>query len=74
MLFVFLPYLLNGSVKLDVKAFGESDRNAGVSVPDCQVTSGESESVVLVPVLEGQVAQRGGVGKLQIGKMPVDYL
>jgi hypothetical protein len=65
---------LNGSVQLDVQAFGEGDRHAGVAVSHGQVTSGEGEAVILVPVLEGQVAQRGGVGKLEIGEVPVDEL
>jgi hypothetical protein len=71
---VVLPDLLNGSVELDVETFRESDWNAGVSIPDCEVTSGESESVVLIPVLERQVAQGSGVGELQVGKVPVDDL
>ena len=39
-----------------------------------EVTPGKLEVVILVPVLEGQVGQRGGVGKLQVGKVPVEYL
>ena len=45
-----------------------------VAVSDDEVAAGEGEPVVLVPVLQGQVGQRRGVGKLQVGKVPVDDL
>ena len=38
------------------------------------MTAGEDEVVVLVPVLEREVGQRGGVGEFQVGEMPVQNL
>ena len=39
--------LPDSGVQLDVQTFGKRDRNAGVSVANCQVTSGEGKSVIL---------------------------
>ena len=41
---------------------------------DEKVSTCESKAIVLVPVLEGEVGEGRGVGKLQVGKVPVDDL
>ena len=47
MLLLKSPYLLNGSVELDIQTLCQGGGNTRVSVSDCQVTSGKGESVVL---------------------------
>ena len=61
-------------VESDVHAFDQVLRELVVAVATGQVRAGELELVVLVPVLQRQLEERGSVGKLQVGKVPVQDL
>ena len=61
-------------IQFDVQSFWHGDGDAGVAVADGQVAAGELKVVVLVPVLEGEGGEGRGVGKLQVGKVPVQDL
>ena len=58
----------------NIQPLGEELWESAVALPHGQVSPCQLKVIVLVPVLEGEGGQGGRVGKLQVGKVPVDQL
>ena len=61
-------------VEPDVQSLGELDGQLVVAVTATEVGASELKVIVLVPVFEGELRERSGIGKLQVGKVPVQDL
>ena len=67
-------YGSNSSVHSDVKTLSDGLREGVIPIPHAEVGASELKIIVLVPVLEGQSPEHTGIGKLQVGKVPVEDL
>ena len=68
-------YGSNSSVHSDVKTLSNGLREGVIPIPHAEVGTSELKIIVLVPVLEGQSSEHtSGIGKLQVGKVPVKDL
>ena len=62
------------SVESDVQSLGQLDGQLVVAFPTTEVRPGELKVIVLVPVLERELGERSCIGKLKVGKVPVEDL
>lgn len=62
---------IDGIAMANIQPLGEELWQPAVPIPHGEVGSSQLKVVVLVPVLEGEGGERGSIGKLKVGKVPV---
>ena len=62
------------SIESDVQSFRQLDWELVVAFSAAEVRASELKVVILVPVFEGELGERGSIGKLEVSKVPVKDL